>query len=73
MKIGAETVGIVALKQKAEGLRRIARDLGFTFTESPVQDEAEAIRFTFELIPEETERLLRVVPRDVFAMRAYLL
>ena len=73
MKVDAAPVGIVALEQKAEDLRRIARDLGFTFTESSVHDQPGAIRFTFELTKEESERLLRVVPREVFARRAYLL
>jgi hypothetical protein len=44
----------VALKSRAEDLRRIARDLDFKYTESAVPENPEAIRFTFELTDEQT-------------------
>jgi hypothetical protein len=65
-------IGIVALAQRAGALRRIADDLGFKYTESAVPDEPESIRFTFVLTEEESTRLLRLVPHDVYARRAYL-
>jgi hypothetical protein len=65
-------IGIVALARRAVALRCIADDLGFNYLESAVPDEPESIRFTFELTEEESSRLLRLVPHDVYARRAYL-
>lgn len=64
---------IVALESKAGVLRRIACDLDFRYTEGTVPGETGVIRFTFELTEEESLRLLRMVPRDVYARRAFLL
>jgi hypothetical protein len=63
---------IVALKDKAEDLRRIVRDLGFKHTESVMAGEPEVIRFTFQLTEDESDRLISTVPRDFYAHRAYL-
>ena len=70
--VSKSPTSIVALKDKAEDLRRIARDLGFTHTENAVPDQQGAIRFTFELTQEESLRLVNAVPRDFYAYRAYL-
>ncbi len=63
---------IVALERKAAELRRVANDLNVEFTESVVPGEHGVIRFTFELSDEESLRLARLVPQDVYARRAYL-
>ena len=72
MIVSKSPSSIVALKDKAEELRRIARDLGFKFTESAVPGEPGSIRFTFHLTESETDTLIRTVPRDFYAHRAYL-
>jgi hypothetical protein len=65
-------MSIVALKDRAEDLRRIARDLGFEYTESAISGEPGSVRFAFELTQEEFFRLLNAIPRDVFAHRGFL-
>jgi hypothetical protein len=71
--VSKSEAGIVVLESRAEELRRIARDLGFSYIEGIVPDQTGAIRFTFELTDEELLTLLGAVPRDLFARRAYIL
>jgi hypothetical protein len=63
---------IIALKDKASDLRKIANDLGFEFSESAVLHQDDVIRFTFDLNEGDIARLVDAVPIEVYAHRAYV-
>ena len=62
---------IVVLKSKADLVRQIAAEHGFSYKEAPVLEREDAIRFYFESMDDATtRRLVSVIPRDVYAYRA---
>jgi hypothetical protein len=63
--------GIVALKSKAHLVRQVALEQGVSFDETPVPEEDNVIRFSFQPMDDTTSRkLVMALPREVFARRA---
>jgi len=61
---------IVVLKSKAELVRQLAAEHGFSYKEAPVLEREDAIRFYFEAMDNtKTRKLVSLIPRDAYAYR----
>lgn len=61
---------MVVLKAKADLVRQLAAEHGFSYKEAPVLEREDAIRFCFESMDyATTRRLVSMIPRDVYAYR----